>query len=320
MPKGVHDGDRTPKRTPDQIQLDRAEMVQLLRRGWTKAAIAEKFGLHPSQISYDWKRVLTRVQDDMRDEAGLAVAAQLERNAEVEREAWQAWEKSKQPGVKHVKESRRRQVKVEAKGDDTPPATESVMEPEREIVTAEGRVGDPRFLTLVQHCQEVERDLKGITPATQVNFNGTVNHNHNHQGAVGVGVFPWDALAGVAGAQALLGKGMDGRPVDPFGEAIARALGMRGLPAPEGTTLPVPDDEYEAPAPPPDPAPPVPPTQPPPPPAPATVEAPTPTSRPAKPARRKADKVPAPDPTPTPTPSSRKRPAGGGGKGKKGGK
>jgi hypothetical protein len=312
VPKGEHNSDRSNKRTPSQIQLDRAEMVTLLRRGWTKKAIAAKFGLHETQISYDWKRVLMGVQDDMRDESELAVIAQLERNAEVEREAWQAWEKSKDPAHKHVLERRRRVVKVEGNedggdgegtgaGGEGKPATEVRMEPERETTTTEQKVGDPRFLGIVQTCQEVERDLRGITPATRVMFGGSVDHNH--QGAVAVGVFPWDALAGVAGAQLLLGKGVDGRPVDPFGEAMAQALGLRGLPAPEGTVLP---------AQPPPQAPPTPQaTEPPPPPdpAPATTEDATATT---------SDDVPA---EPNPNPSPRKHPSGGRGKSQaKGGK
>src|SRR5262245_2052021 len=94
-----------PKRTKAQRELDRAEMLKLLRRGWTKARIGERLGVHRTQVDYDWNAVLKELQADRERDTEKLIEAKKEEYAEVKREAWDAWERSKEDKERRVAET-----------------------------------------------------------------------------------------------------------------------------------------------------------------------------------------------------------------------
>lgn len=189
------------KRTAIQIETDRAEMMQLLRRGATKTMVAEKFGVTAQQIHYDFNLVMRRTAEQMTEDAKAMIAVKLEEYAEVKREAWAAWEKSKLDAQKKVREA--------SKGADGKAGGGKVVE------TVEGQSGDPRYLQTVLECLKKECELLALEPAKEMRVTGSVIN--------------WDVLA------AEIGPG----PVpDVVEQALQAALAVPALPAPVETHEP----------------------------------------------------------------------------------
>jgi hypothetical protein len=135
----------------ERIAARRADVAHLYCQGWTQSRIAAKHGVSQNMISVDlayirrqWRATMTERYDALLDE-------QLGKVDACEREAWDAWERSKQ-------NAKRKTTKGKAvRGPDgryLPPDA-----PQVETVT-EGQCGDPRYLTIVLQC--VERRCKMI--------------------------------------------------------------------------------------------------------------------------------------------------------------
>jgi hypothetical protein len=93
-------------RTKAQIDLDRVEMIPMIRRGMTYDMIAEvisskyPFTLSAKQIAYDWMMVM-REQVSVRKQSSSAelVEAKRQELAEMKKEAWSAYEMSKRNAI-----------------------------------------------------------------------------------------------------------------------------------------------------------------------------------------------------------------------------
>ncbi len=156
---------KNKKRTDEQVQLDRAEMVRLLRRGWTKKRIAEKMGMQPSQISYDWKKVLAELREARLDDAEDEVTSICEQYSLVKSEAWDAWDKSKERRTKQIDEvintGAGDRVKTSEIVEDATPGNE--------------------FLKTIVACLQAEREMKGLNAPKKMDIQAEVIN--------------WDALA-----------------------------------------------------------------------------------------------------------------------------
>jgi transposase-like protein len=156
---GKHGNATGPTRKPIQRLTDKAEMVKLLRRGWTKTAIAEKLGVHRTQVVHDWKQILEDLVETRDQEVNQLVVLKLEELGEVKREAWDAWERSKLDREKTVRE--------DWESDSGSGST-------KEIKTREGQVGEARYLDTVLKCIAAERELLGLNPKKSMEITGTV--------------------------------------------------------------------------------------------------------------------------------------------------
>lgn len=154
------------KRTGMQITLDRAEMVNLMRRGWTQGQIAEHLGLSEQQVSADWRAVLKQLSQQQSEDVKAEVAIKCEEYGLLKREAWAAWEASKRDSVKKAHKSTTNNF-----GEQTTQETE----------VKEGR-GDPRYLKIVCDVLKDERELKGLDAPKELNVNGTLT---------------WDVFSGI---------------------------------------------------------------------------------------------------------------------------
>lgn len=141
-------GKTQPKRSDIQRKLDRAEMMKLLRRGWSKTQIAEKLGVHQTMISYDYKLVMKEVIANQTKDALFLRAKALEELAEVKKEAWIGWDKSKELHRKKV-------IEEYDKGDDSPMSTKTVD-------TTEGSLPGSHYLNIILNCIAKEAELTGI--------------------------------------------------------------------------------------------------------------------------------------------------------------
>ena len=134
------------KRNKMQLDNDRRRTADLYLHGWTMQQIADEIGtqyeggLTVGQIAYDIRVLIKRWRKEQLKSTDELMTRELERINRIEREAWDAWERSKQPVSEEIKKGRRR-----GESDD---GTAEIIRRTRE------QVGDDRFLARVAWCVE----------------------------------------------------------------------------------------------------------------------------------------------------------------------
>jgi hypothetical protein len=157
-------------RTPDQRELHRAEVVRLIRRGYTKSAIAAHLRVSPNTITEDWKVVIRQIRADQTEDLKEYIACKLQEYSEIKKEAWEQWDKSKQDARKRVRERNLRVIEPRDKKKGTPPKTGLVVT--KDVSTRTGQCGDPRYLQVILNCLSAERELLGLDPVKEVTIKG----------------------------------------------------------------------------------------------------------------------------------------------------
>jgi hypothetical protein len=149
-----------PKRKPAEREADLLETAQRYARGESYREIAAVINSHRTYqlshqtISKDVVEILKRWRATAAAEISEAKAAELLRINQLEREAWMAWERSKEDA------QRRKSVRT---GGDTPDRVE---------LNVEGQCGDPRYLQQVQWCIERRCKLLGLDAPTKQEVGG----------------------------------------------------------------------------------------------------------------------------------------------------
>jgi hypothetical protein len=129
------------------------EVARRYIRGVPQYQIALELGVVHSQISYDLKKLQERWMASSLQDFDAARAAQLARVDHLEREYWDAWDRSKEQCKITFKESTqagkdRRRVKGSERVED--------------------RVGNPAFLAGVQWCIEERSRLLGLNAPQKI--------------------------------------------------------------------------------------------------------------------------------------------------------
>lgn len=145
-------------RTHEQREIHRTKMVQLLARGYTKDMIASYFGVSVTTIDKDWKAVVTAWKADHDDEVKDYVVTMRRKYAEAMKEAWEAWERSKED-----------RLRVTEEGEDHLGARKR-----KSSVMREGQAGDASYLRVILDCLKAERDLLGMDATKKVEVSGQV--------------------------------------------------------------------------------------------------------------------------------------------------
>lgn len=145
-----------PKRSDLERKIDRKEMVRLMMKGWTQRMIAEQLGVSQGQISFDFRMVLKEINQHTTADAKEWVSLKLEEYAEIKREAWAEWERSKKDLERITNESF-----GSDKGDGW-----------KEAKVREGRLAANGYLSTVLECLKAERDLLGLNPAKELSVKG----------------------------------------------------------------------------------------------------------------------------------------------------
>lgn len=152
-----------------EVECRRTKVAELYIQRWTQSAIAVKFGLSQQTIFEDlqairkeWREARVRDIDELQTE-------ELERIGQREREAWEAWNKSKAPT------------------ETMELATYDGRKSER--LTSKTSAGDPRFLDKLEKCSEQRCKIYGLykipdkpespippppSPPTEINVNVNV--------------------------------------------------------------------------------------------------------------------------------------------------
>jgi len=92
------------KGTVAEREERRALIAILDRRGYSNKQIANKVGVSLTQVVYDLAKINKRYIESQIKERELLIAYKIQQYKDIRKEAWEAWELSKQSHVKSVKE------------------------------------------------------------------------------------------------------------------------------------------------------------------------------------------------------------------------
>lgn len=124
-------------------------------------------GCDPSAISHAYKKAVQLVIGQMEKDLKPMIFKVWSTYEEIKREAWAAWERSKEDSHKEV---------TVLGGEDGG---------ERTTVTREGRLPNNTYLMTIGACLSAQREMFGMDAPKRV----------EHSGKVDVGVVDWDSLA-----------------------------------------------------------------------------------------------------------------------------
>jgi len=131
-----------------EIVQRRQRVAELFLQGWNQDAIGRELGISQPQVAADLKKINESWRESMIRDFDAARDVELARLQRLEREAWAAWERSKQP-------SQTATVNGEA-GAQTARRT------------VKHQYGDPRFLDIALRCSEARRQLLGLDAPTKI--------------------------------------------------------------------------------------------------------------------------------------------------------
>jgi DNA-binding MarR family transcriptional regulator len=135
-----------PKRTAFQREYDYQLITQLYVKGMFQSEIAEKLGLSQGQVSQDIKAIQARWRKNTEHNLDEHKAVELAKLDELERTAWNAWERSTAERTKKrtlTKGERNEDGQIVGSGGS---------------VDVEQRDGNPAFLETVLKC--IDRRVK----------------------------------------------------------------------------------------------------------------------------------------------------------------
>lgn len=147
-----------PKRNSLERERDLEAVKNLYLRGMYQADIARQLGVTQQQVSYDLKIIQTRWAEKTAIDFDLEKQKELSRIDTVEREYWEAWERSKGEKVKARQETNGRDK------SGKPMVSKAVSEKEQMI-------GNPQFLQGVQWCITERCKLLGLVAPAKLDAN-----------------------------------------------------------------------------------------------------------------------------------------------------
>jgi hypothetical protein len=176
--------------------------------------IADHFGVSNEQIEVDYKAVLKDCTKHRDRVTKVLIARKLEEYAEVKREAWEQWERSKGPCESIRVESTTQPIKCDDCGGTGKiglvkknrclgcKGTGKIEAPVKTTHTTIGRLGDSNYLRVIIDCLKAERDLMGLNPSLKMKVKG----EHRIDGNIS-----WDMI-------------MQGIPDGPVPDVVENAL------------------------------------------------------------------------------------------------
>lgn len=159
---------KTRSRTQREERL--TEVAAMHRRGMTQVQIAKALGVSQPQIAYDLRIVQSRYQATQLDELDALKAEKLAQYRDIRREAWLAWERSKEDAGMVMEEFADATV-----FDGSRDGSERRI---RRVVTKAGRLSANQYLLTILATLKAECELVGLdeerptAPMANVNLIG----------------------------------------------------------------------------------------------------------------------------------------------------
>lgn len=135
-----------PTRSKKQREADFVRLAELYVRGWTQARMGQELGVSQAQISHDLKELHRRWRENTTLDLDDYKQKELAKLDELEREYWQAWERSQSA------QETKRQRKKTGEGWN-----ESLQE-----MVSRAQCGDAQYLAGVLKCIEKRSKLLGL--------------------------------------------------------------------------------------------------------------------------------------------------------------
>jgi hypothetical protein len=148
-----------PRGSAEGLMLEsrRSKLAGLFLRGIKRQVeLAQRLGVNRSTVSRDLKVLNVRWKESGVRDLDAAKGQELERIDLLEREAWDAWEKSKKG-----RETTTTEQTTGGEGDRTKAA-----------IRKEEQHGDPRYMASVQWCIEQRCKLLGLHAPTETRLTG----------------------------------------------------------------------------------------------------------------------------------------------------
>ena len=158
------------RRTEAQRNADLVVITEMYLKGKTQAAIADHVGVTQQQICYDIKAITAKWEEKAIRNIDALKNQELDRINMLEREYWQAWERSQEDKIVTSKATKRKAAEIGDGHDDDGEPTEIVAPGSIEVTDTEqitGNVGNPAFLAGVQWCISERCKLLGIYAPTK---------------------------------------------------------------------------------------------------------------------------------------------------------
>ncbi len=162
------------------IQQRRDRVAQLYIEGKSQHSIAETVGVSQTCIHNDLKAIRQQWLDSSVRNFDEAKAVELRKLENLEKEAYEAWEKSKDVATSRKKKTEKSRTLVN-RGAGRPPTPRMVPTRENAEVNEQDRDGDPRFLAMIFECIKLRLKVIG---ALEQDKNVNVN----------ISKLDWDAM------------------------------------------------------------------------------------------------------------------------------
>lgn len=144
---------------PDAVAARRVKVAQMYLRGAWQSDIAAEVGVSQGQVSQDLKAIRSEWRQARVATFEEKVEEELAKVDNLEREYWQAWEKSKSD---YSKKS------IKKKGSAEKPT--SLERVDTEVIT----MGDPRFLAGIQWCINKRCEILGLDAPKKLEHSGHI--------------------------------------------------------------------------------------------------------------------------------------------------
>ena len=146
------------RRSNGQLARDRRRIGNLYLQGWVQVDIAQELELSQATVSRDIAALQASWLESALIDFNEAKAQELAKVDRLEREYWQAWERSCEDAET---------VRQEGSKDDAGKASVDKI-----VKTAKGQAGDPRFLAGIQWYIEKRCKILGIDAAVKLEHTG----------------------------------------------------------------------------------------------------------------------------------------------------
>jgi hypothetical protein len=144
-----------PRSSAEELAIEsrRSQVAELFLRGVRRQGeLARRVGVERSTVSRDLKALNARWKEAALRDLDAAKGQELERIDQLEREAWEAWDKSKQAHETTTTE--------QTTGGD--------RDHTKAAIRKEDQTGDPRYLAAVQWCIDKRCEVLGLNAPHKV--------------------------------------------------------------------------------------------------------------------------------------------------------
>lgn len=170
------------KHSPTELEEVLERVAVLDRRGWTQHQIAREVSVSQPMVCGYLKKIRERYKTQQLQHREEAIEEKLEQYREIRREAWAAWERSKEDARSKTVQTTKAPPKKPPNGEKgDAPDTGTLVESQArimEIVTTEGRLPANPYLATIMETLKAERELLGLDQAKKVDVRSvTVDWN-----------------------------------------------------------------------------------------------------------------------------------------------